>query len=1004
MEPRLNPLERLRDLNLTSSQESETGGMEDLFRAIQSAASKAVWSRGVQLVRAEAVAGEKNSSDEVVLRVTTPKSLMAPIVTLYPDDEDWECSCADIDDPCEHVAAAAIALRQARKAGHALPEPSAATARIRYRFQSVGDRTLAFERELVSPDQSIQPLTQGLAAALARRDTGPRISATPLDMKIEKILPSRAEAVLPAEVLARIIDALADFEEATLDGQPVELSRERVLPIVRVVDAPGGVRLHADRDPEVTRTYQNGAALFGKTLRAAGGVELSGREREDLRRGRFFPLEQLSELVTEILPSLEQRLPVARETDRLPDTTSRERPRLHIQVDREGERLSVLGTVVYGSPPCARIDAGRMVHLSGPVPVRDEPGEKGKITALREGLGLQPGHRVSLVGDEAIAMAERLAVFDGEVTGDAHRSFKPLGELSPRIDFEGDNLNVVFSLTDSPDPASTSPDSAQVESSAVLSAWREGSGWVAVGDLGFAQLPRDWFERFGSRVADLLSARDDQDRLPTCVLPDLAQLCDDLDAPPPPGLERLRPLIENWEGLPPAGQPAGFQGELRTYQQRGVDWLLFLRSAGLGALLADDMGLGKTVQAICALEPRALVIVPTSLLYNWTEELARFRPDLKVTVFHGPRRLIPSDPDVVLTSYAILRNDIEQLASMEWSTLVLDEAQNIKNADSQAARAAYRIQAPFRIALTGTPVENRLEELWSQLHFLNPGLLGGRSDFEQRYARPIAAGDQEIASRLRQRIRPFVMRRLKREVAPELPPRTDVVLHCELDSEERAVYDAVRAASVEAAVQQLRSGGGVMAALEVLLRLRQAACHPALVPGQEATGSTKLNLLAERLEQAAADGHRALVFSQWTSLLDLTEPVLAEKNIEFVRLDGSTRDRAAVVSEFADEQGPPVMLVSLKAGGTGLNLTAADHVFLLDPWWNPAVEQQAADRAHRIGQTRPVVVHRIVARETVEEGILRLHKQKRDLSESALGTGNSGDGLSRDDLLGLLDQ
>ncbi|MDG2050182.1 MAG: DEAD/DEAH box helicase [Myxococcota bacterium] len=978
--------------------------MQELFRAIQSAASKAVWSRGVQLVRADAVEGDRTSPDEVVLRVTTPKSLLTPTVTLYPDDEDWECSCSEIEDPCEHVVAAAIALRQAHKAGNALPQSNAATARIQYRFRSAGDRSLAFERELVAPDQSIEPLTQGLAAALARRDTGPRIAATPLDMKIEKILPSRAQRVLPAELLARVIDALAEFDQVTLDDQPIELSRERVLPIVRVVDAPGGVRLYADRDAEVTRTYENGAALCGQTLRAAGVVELSGREREDLRRGRFFSLEQLSELVTQILPSLEERLPVLRETECLPDTTSQERPRLHIQVDREGERLSVLGTIVYGSPPCARIDAGRLVHLSGPVPVRDDAAEKARITELRERLGLQPGHRVSLAGDEAIALAERLTAFPGEVNGNAHRAFKPLGELNPRIDFDGDNLNVVFSLTDPSDGTSTSASSARVESEAVLSAWREGSGWVAVEDLGFARLPSDWFERFGSRVADLLAARDDQHRLPACVLPDLALLCDDLDAPPPPGLERLRPLIENWEGLPAAGQPNGFQGELRTYQQQGVDWLFFLRSAGLGALLADDMGLGKTVQAICALQPGALVVVPTSLLYNWAEELARFRPDLDVTIFHGPRRQLPAEPDVVLTSYAILRNDIEMLSAIEWSTLVLDEAQNIKNADSQAARAAYRLRAPFRIALTGTPVENRLEELWSQLHFLNPGLLGGRSDFEQRYARPIASGDQEIATHLRERIRPFVMRRLKKEVAPELPPRTDVILHCELDPEERAVYDAVRAASVEAAVQQLRAGGGVMAALEVLLRLRQAACHPALVPGQNAAQSTKLNLLADRLEQAAADGHRALVFSQWTSLLDLTEPVLGEKQIEFVRLDGSTRDRGGVVSQFADEDGPPVMLVSLKAGGTGLNLTAADHVFLLDPWWNPAVEQQAADRAHRIGQTRPVVVHRIVARDTVEEGILQLHQQKRALSESALGTGSSGEGLSRDDLLGLLDQ
>ena len=393
---------------------------------------------------------------------------------------------------------------------------------------------------------------------------------------------------------------------------------------------------------------------------------------------------------------------------------------------------------------------------------------------------------------------------------------------------------------------------------------------------------------------------------------------------------------------------------------------------------------------------------PPSLLVNWTEESARFRPGLAVHGFHGPTRELDPNADVTLTSYAILRLDADRLAARRFGTVVLDEAQNIKNPESQVAQAAYRLDAGFRMALTGTPVENRLDELWSQLHFLNRGLLGGRSQFRQRYARPIADGDTVCATRLRERIRPFLLRRRKQEVAPELPPRTEIVLHCELDAAERAVYDAVRAATVEKVVAQLSEGGSVLAALEALLRLRQAACHADLVPGQRAQGSSKLELLASRLEEAAADGHKALVFSQWTSLLDLVEPVLERDGLAYTRLDGATRDRESVVKHFQSEAGPPVMLVSLKAGGTGLNLTAADHVFLLDPWWNPAVEDQATGRAHRIGQTRPVVVHRLVARNTVEEGILKLHARKRALAEVAVGTGDEAKGLTRDDLLALL--
>jgi SNF2 family DNA or RNA helicase len=373
-------------------------------------------------------------------------------------------------------------------------------------------------------------------------------------------------------------------------------------------------------------------------------------------------------------------------------------------------------------------------------------------------------------------------------------------------------------------------------------------------------------------------------------------------------------------------------------------------------------------------------------------------------VYHGARRELDLDADLVLTTYALLRLDADALCAPAWDAVFLDEAQNVKNPESQVARAAHRLRGTFTLAITGTPVENHLGELWSGMQFANPGLFGERDDFEERVARRVAAGDAEAIAKLRERLRPFVLRRRKRDVAPELPARTDVVLRCALEPGERALYDAIQAATREEVVAALRAGGSVLAALEALLRLRQAACHPALVPGQHAESSSKVALLLEELETAAEDGHKALVFSQWTALLDLVEPHLRAASIPFTRLDGSTRDRAGVVAAFQDEAGPPVLLVSLKAGGTGLNLTAADHVFLLDPWWNPAVEDQAADRAHRIGQTRSVMVYRLVAENTVEEGILALQARKRGLFEAALGEGDAAASLTRDDLLGLLEE
>jgi SNF2 family DNA or RNA helicase len=427
-----------------------------------------------------------------------------------------------------------------------------------------------------------------------------------------------------------------------------------------------------------------------------------------------------------------------------------------------------------------------------------------------------------------------------------------------------------------------------------------------------------------------------------------------------------------------------------------------MRDAGMGALLADDMGLGKTLQALCVLRGRTLVVAPTSVLHAWRGQIARFRPGLRVATYYGSSRVLDRTADVTITTYGVLRLDQEVLALEDWDSVVLDEAQIIRNPSSQVARAAHRLRGAFRLALTGTPVENRLSDLWSQFQFLNPGLLGSSESFEDTYASPIAAGDRRALERLRTRLKPFVLRRLKREVAAELPPRIETVLHCELSENERDLYQAVAAASRREIVAKLDSGTSVMAALEALLRLRQACCHPALLPGHEAPTSAKIDLLLETLETSLAEGHKALVFSQWTSLLDLVEPHLARAGIRFARLDGSTPDREALVTEFQSDSGPPVMIISLKAGGLGLTLTRADHVFLLDPWWNPAAEDQAADRAHRIGQMRSVLIHRLVAKDTVEEKVLELQNRKRTLAAGVLEGGEAALGITREDILELL--
>ena len=620
------------------------------------------------------------------------------------------------------------------------------------------------------------------------------------------------------------------------------------------------------------------------------------------------------------------------------------------------------------------------------VPIRSERSEQRLIRQLGEELRMALGVESRLQGMAAVRFVDRLDRFSGEISGVGIKHFRRVGPIEPEIQIDGDKVHA--------DMGGANPDD-------VIAAWVAGDELVSLPTGGWAPLPLDWLERYGDRLADLLAARDATGRVARHALFDLARLCEELDHPPPPQLAGVRALVDDFSGIPDAPLPDDFTGELRSYQQTGINWLNFLRSAEMGGVLADDMGLGKTIQALCMIREKTLVVAPRSVLRNWENEASKFRPGLKVSVYHGPDRKLDKDADLIITTFALLRGDQEKLTKIEWDMVILDEAQAIKNPQSQVAQAAFKVDARFRLTLTGTPVENRLEELWSQMHFVNPGLLAGRKDFDERYAQPISRADTGVAKHLRERIRPFILRRLKREVAPELPPRTEQILRCQLSGAEREVYNTVRVAT-QAKLMERAGAPNVMAALEALLRLRQASCHAGLVPGQTAEGSSKIDLLVETLSSVVAQGHKALVFSQWTGLLNLIEPHMQGAELDFVRLDGQTRDRQGVVDTFQADDGPPVMLISLKAGGTGLNLTAADHVFLVDPWWNPAVEDQAADRAHRIGQDKPVMVYRLVAEDTVEERIIALQQRKRALAEAALGSADQAASITRDDLMALL--
>lgn len=563
----------------------------------------------------------------------------------------------------------------------------------------------------------------------------------------------------------------------------------------------------------------------------------------------------------------------------------------------------------------------------------------------------------------------------------------------------------------------------------VLDAIARKQRMVPLGDGGFGLLPENWLAGWeamlglAEREGDSVRFRPSQAMLLDAMLAASAGE-QDVDA----GFADKRARLRSFERIAPRREPEGFRGELRPYQRDGLAWLAFLAEIGFGGCLADDMGLGKTVQVLAHLAAvhrggarrPSLVVAPRSLIFNWKREAARFAPALRVCDFSGTSRFVElglaSAPerdatnlaralgrfDLVVTTYGALLRDVSLLHEVAFHYVVLDEAQAIKNAQSQSAKAARLLRAEHRLALSGTPVENRLDELWSIFEFLNPGMLGRSAAF-----RDVATGDASTTG-LRAALRPFVLRRTKEQVLAELPQKSEQVVDCEFEGPQRKFYEQLRDAVRAALLERLDDFGIERSQVHVftaLLRLRQAACHPALVDEErEKDASAKFAALLPMLEELVASGHKALIFSQFVRLLGLLRTELDARGLRYAYLDGSTTRREEVVDAFQSDPACGLFLISLKAGGHGLNLTAADYVFLLDPWWNPAVEAQAIDRAHRMGQQRKVLAYRLIVRGTIEERVMELQEQKRALVKSLFdddGNATLRD-LTREDLERLL--
>ncbi|MCA9714883.1 MAG: DEAD/DEAH box helicase [Myxococcales bacterium] len=550
----------------------------------------------------------------------------------------------------------------------------------------------------------------------------------------------------------------------------------------------------------------------------------------------------------------------------------------------------------------------------------------------------------------------------------------------------------------------------------------DGRRWVTLADGSVAKLDAQILQPIAEAAGAIEFDKQGHAEITTLELGTLARL---LTAVPTAEVAKeVKKLMSNMTGQRSARGPRkakALNAKLRPYQRSGFAWLWQLHTNGMTGILADDMGLGKTVQALALLTKAkedegptpSLIVCPTSVLSVWRQEVRKWAPSLSVLMWHGAdrsenRRLLKKS-DIVVTSYALLRRDIEELIKVRFRYAVLDEAQYIKNWTTSTAKSAKQLKAEHRIALTGTPVENHLVDLWAIFDFLAPGFLGKISEFQKSYVRPIEDGDRKQLEALRARVRPFIMRRRKEDVAKELPPKTEQTLFCRFGKTQLGLYNRILKAAKDEIMGKIDTVGldkSQMTILAALTRLRQVCCHPQLLGLPQATTlppSAKLEVFKELIADIIGGGHKVLVFSQFVEMQKLIGAALDELKIEYLWLHGGTKNREELVNQFQSPVGPPVFLISLKAGGSGLTLTAADTVIHYDPWWNPAVEDQATDRAHRIGQEKPVNVYRLVCEDTVEQKMVELGARKREIAESALGRDTTtGKKLTMEDIENLL--
>ena len=850
--------------------------------------------------------------------------------------------------------------------------------------------------------------------------------------------------IVPRKHVAFFISKLAKFSHVEFlhSGKIVKFSEQALLPLVELLEqSRSHVRLQASfQDGETLKEIAFAAAtvfdgprmwaLVGETLypikpsalgsilgdfNADGELLLTGTEAADFLQDYLPSLARKPQMILPegfSLPEMIEGTPTPHFN--LKEDRTADKLILDIQFEYSGHRVA---------PHEQDIEAMVEVEEGGKKTLirRDMAFEKEVLQKyLDQGFHRVGAHRFENGGEKALDfVAETLPALErqSQIALDGELSHFRLagdlggGQIKARAASSGiDWLEIDLSFE---------VDGIEVPYEVVQALVAEGKRYLQIPGKGFARVQAEDLQRLEEKLAEIEAEIDAGGRLKVSGY-HAAYLDETLkvDWSKRQDFGAMIHALRHEGEIPRRELPEALRPVLRDYQHHGYDWLHFLHDHRLHGILADDMGLGKTVQALAYLQDRRdrygsmpnLVLAPTSVVFNWASEAAKFTPGLKTLILSGPDRKhlysqIP-EADIVLTSYALFRRDVEVLSAQKWRTVILDEAQNIKNFKSKTALLVKELQSEQRWALSGTPLENHLSELWSIFDFLMPGFLSSYPHFKRKYQQPVEnEQNSEQMERLRRRIFPFVLRRLKDEVAKELPPKTEVVHYCEMTHEQQRLYQEVLAACRRQVFNDIEEKGlerSQVSILTALLRLRQVCCHPELLgPSFKKTGtpSGKMDAFQDLVTEVLSEGHRILVFSQFVEMLSLLRLWLEESEITYEYLDGRTRRREEKIRRFNSQPDIPVFLVSLRAGGTGLNLTGADYVIHYDPWWNPAVQDQATDRVHRIGQTKHVFSYKLITKNSVEEKILLLQEKKRFLAKGLLGSDSAlGKKLKMEDL------